>query len=63
MTIKIDSYISEKIRLVSNSAFMLKKIAEYIKREDKFQDDYIDEFNEELDELSYTLKYLKINKE
>lgn len=59
----IDNYISEKTRLISSSALMLKKIAEYIKREDKFQDDYIDEFNSELDELIYTAKNLKINKE
>ena len=63
MTVKIDSYIAEKIRLISNSAVHLNRLAEEIKREDKFQDDYIGEFNEELDELSYTLKYLKINKE
>ena len=63
MTIKIDDYIAEKIRLISYSAVHLNRLAEEIKREDKFQDDYIGEFNEELDELSYTLKYLKINKE
>ena len=63
MTVKIDGYIAEKIRLISNSAVHLNRLAEEIKREDKFQDDYIGEFNEELDELSYTLKYLKINKE
>ena len=60
MTVKIDGYIAEKIRLISNSAVQLNRLAEFIKREDKFQDDYIGEFNEELDELSYTLKYLKI---
>ena len=60
MTIKIDGYIAEKIRLISNSAVHLNKLAEEIKKEDKFQDDYIGEFNEELDELSYTIKYLKI---
>jgi|TARA_R100001460_G_scaffold24591_1_gene49385 hypothetical protein len=59
----VDNYISEKIRLVSNSALMLKKIAEYIKRKDKFQDEYIDEFNAEIDELIYTANNLKINKE
>lgn len=60
MTIKIDGYIAEKIRLISNSAVHLNKLAEEIKKEDKFQDNYIGEFNEELDELSYTIKYLKI---
>ena len=60
MTVKIDSYIAEKIRLISNSAVHLNKLAEEIAREDKFQDDYIGEFNEELDKLSYTIKYLKI---
>ena len=63
MIVKIDGYISEKIRLVSNSALMLNKIAEAIKKEDKFQDEYIEEFNSELDELIYTANNLKINEE
>lgn len=59
----IDNYISEKTRLISSSALILKKIAAAIKKEDEFQDKYIDEFNLELDELIYTAKNLKINKE
>lgn len=59
----IDNYISEKTRLISSSALILKKIATAIKKEDEFQDEYIDEFNLELDELIYTAKNLKINKE
>lgn len=59
----IDNYISEKTRLISSSALILKKIAAAIKKEDEFQDEYIDEFNLELDKLIYTAKNLKINKE
>ena len=60
MTVKIDNYISEKIRLVSDSAIRLNRFVEEIKREDEFQDDYIGDFNEELDELIRVAKYLKI---
>tara|TARA_B100000214_G_C23935386_1_gene612888 strand:- start:856 stop:1062 length:207 start_codon:yes stop_codon:yes gene_type:complete len=60
MTVNIDNYISEKIRLVSDSAIRLKRFVEEIKREDEFQDDYIGDFNEELDELIRVAKYLKI---
>ena len=63
MTVKIDGYIAEKIRLISNSAVHLNRLAEEIKREDKFQDDYIGEFNEELDKIILDVKYLRINKE
>ena len=59
----IDNYISKKIRLVSDSAIRLNKIVEEIKREDEFQDDYIEFFNSELEELIYTAKNLKINEE
>ena len=60
MTVNIDNYISEKIKLVSDSAIRLKRFVEEIKREDEFQDDYIGDFNEELDELIRVAKYLKI---
>ena len=59
----IDNYISKKIRLVSDSAIRLNKIVEEIKREDEFQDDYIEFFNSELEELIYTAKNLKIYEE
>ena len=60
MTVNIDKNISEKIKLVSDSAIRLKRFVEEIKREDEFQDDYIGDFNEELDELIRVAKYLKI---
>ncbi len=56
----IDNYISGKIKSVSDSAVLLNKIAEDIKKEDEFQDDYIEFFNSQLDELIYTAKNLKI---
>ena len=56
----IDNYISGKIKLVSDSAIRLNRIVEDIKKEDEFQDDYIEFFNSELDELIYTAKNLKI---
>ncbi len=59
----IDNYLALKVRLVSDSAIRLNRIVEEIKKEDEFQDEYIDEFNWELDELIYIAKNLKINRE
>ena len=59
----VDKYLDVKIRLVSDSFFHLNRILEEIKREDKFQDYYIMDFNAELDKLIDIAKNLKINKE
>ncbi len=59
----VDNYLALKVRLVSDSAIRLNRIVEEIKKEDEFQDEYIDEFNWELDELIYIAKNLKINRE
>ena len=59
----VDNYLNIKVRLVSDFAIRLNRLVEEIKREDEFQDDYIGEFNAEIDELIYTANNLKINKE
>ena len=59
----VDNYLNVKVRLVSDFAIRLNRLVEEIKKEDKFQDEYIDEFNWELDELIYTAINLKINRE
>ncbi len=43
--------------------YRLKLLTEEIKKEDEFQDQYIDEFNFEVEELIRVAENLKINKE
>ncbi len=59
----VDNYLALKVRLVSDSAIRLNRIVEEIKKEDEFQDEYIDEFNFEVEELIRVAENLKINKE
>lgn len=63
MRVKILSYVNEKIRLLTSQMYRLKILTEEIKKEDEFQDQYIEEFNLEVDELIRVAKHLKINKE
>jgi|TARA_A100000171_G_scaffold51898_2_gene67897 hypothetical protein len=63
MKVEILSYVNEKIRLLTSQMYRLKILTEEIKKENKFQDQYIDEFNFEVEELIRVAKNLKINKE
>lgn len=63
MRVEILSYVNEKIRLLTSQMYRLKILTEEIKKEDEFQDQYIEEFNLEVDELIRVAKHLKINKE
>lgn len=63
MKVEILSYVNEKIRLLTSQMYRLKILTEEIKKEDKFQDQYIDEFNFEVEELIRVAENLKINKE
>jgi len=63
MRVEILSYVNEKIRLLTSQMYRLKILTEEIKKEDKFQDQYIDEFNFEVEELIRVAENLKINKE
>ena len=63
MRVEILSYVNEKIRLLTSQMYRLKILTEQIKKEDKFQDQYIDEFNFEVEELIRVAENLKINKE
>ncbi len=60
MTVKIDGYTSEKIRLISRILLSLEVQAELIKKESAFQEEYIQEFNWEVERLIYTANNLKI---
>tara|TARA_R100000008_G_scaffold60860_1_gene38305 strand:- start:650 stop:862 length:213 start_codon:yes stop_codon:yes gene_type:complete len=63
MRVEILSYVNEKIRLLTSQMYRLKLLTEEIKKEDEFQDQYIDEFNFEVEELIRVAENLKINKE
>ncbi len=63
MRVEILSYVNEKIRLLTSQMYRLKLLTEEIKKEDEFQDQYIDEFNFEVEELIRVSENLKINKE
>ena len=51
MKVEILSYVNEKIRLLTSQMYRLKILTEKIKEEDKFQNEYIDEFNFEVENL------------
>jgi len=59
----IDNSILDVVRAVSDSAIHLNRIVEDIKKKDEFQDDYIEFFNSELDELICIAENFKIIKE
>tara|TARA_R100001460_G_scaffold33471_1_gene65523 strand:+ start:366 stop:566 length:201 start_codon:yes stop_codon:yes gene_type:complete len=63
MRVVILSYVNEKIRLLTSQIYRLKILTDKIEKEDKFQDQYIDEFNFEVEELIRVAENLKINKE
>ena len=63
MRVAILSYVNEKIRLLTSQMYRLKILTEQIEKEDEFQDQYIDEFNFEVEELIRVAENLKINKE
>lgn len=63
MKVEILSYVNEKIRLLTSQMYRLKILTEKIKEEDKFQNEYIDEFNFEVEELIRVAENLKINNE
>jgi hypothetical protein len=63
MRVEILSYVNEKIRLLTSQMYRLKILTEEIKKEDEFQNQYIDDFNFEVEELIRVAKNLKINKE
>ena len=63
MKVEILSYVNEKIRLLTSQMYRLKILTEEIKKEDEFQNQYIDDFNFEVEELIRVAKNLKINKE
>ena len=63
MKVEMLSYVNEKIRLLTSQMYRLKILTDKIEKEDKFQDQYIDEFNFEVEELIRVAENLKINKE
>lgn len=62
MRVEILSYVREKIRLLTSQMYRLRILTEQIKKEDEFQDQYIDEFNLEVEELIRIAEHLKITR-
>lgn len=62
MRVEILSYVNEKIRLLTSQMYRLRILTEQIKKEDEFQDQYIDEFNLEVEELIRIAEHLKITR-
>lgn len=62
MRVEILSYVREKIRLLTSQMYRLRILTEQIEKEDEFQDQYIDDFNLEVEELIRIAEHLKINR-
>ena len=62
MRVEILSYVREKIRLLTSQMYRLRILTEQIEKEDEFQDQYIDEFNLEVEELIRIAEHLKITR-
>lgn len=62
MRVEILSYVNEKIRLLTSQMYRLRILTEQIEKEDEFQDQYIDEFNLEVEELIRIAEHLKITR-
>lgn len=62
MRVEILSYVREKIRLLTSQMYRLRILTEQIKKEDEFQDQYIDDFNLEVEELIRIAEHLKITR-
>ena len=63
MEVELLGYIKEKIKWLNRQMIRLEILSEEIEKQSELQNEYIEEFNLEVDELIRVAKHLKINKE
>ena len=63
MKVELLGYIKEKIKWLNRQMIRLEILSEEIEKQSELQNEYIEEFNLEVEELIRVAKNIKINKE